>query len=155
MLKSIGSVCFALFAVLLTSCASLFDSAPVPETPPFPEKINPQSAKNSGAPVKDANAVDMMVTSLTMTLISTGTGKIDFAISGESNAKKLAFRVMQKIVDQRLGAYAVKPKYLVGSFVNEKLEWTLRIVTLPSNERIFSKTIPLQAKEDFGKKKSN
>ena len=92
----------------------------------------------------------MMITALTMTLVAHGE-PVRFAIIGESNAKKLAFRVMQRMVEQKLADYATEPDCMVGSFVNEKLEWTLRIVKAGSGKRIFSKTIPLQAKENFGK----
>ena len=60
---------------------------------------------------------------------------------------------MQKIVDQRLGSLCREAEISRGVFCHEKLEWTLRICDTSSNERIFSKTIPLQAKEDFRKKK--
>ena len=132
---------------LLTSCMGFFESGPEPQTPPFSEKVVNQSVQIGNAPVKDTDAVNMMVTSLTMALVSLDEGRIHFAITGESNAKKLAFRVMQKMVDQKLADYATtNPEYIVGSFVNEKLEWTLRIVKKPSNKRIFSKTISLQKK---------
>lgn len=147
--------CFILFIpalVLLTSCMGWFESAPEPLTPPFEEIVSAQSVKFGAGPVKDTDAVNMMITSLTMTLVSRGEGAISFAITGESNAKKLAFRVMQKMVDQKLADYAVsEPQYIVGSFVNEELEWTLRIVKANSGQRLFSKMIPLRKKENFGR----
>ena len=143
--------CFILFIpalVLLTSCMGWFESGPEPLTPPFTETVPAQSVKFGVGPVKDTDAVNMMITALTMTLVSRGEGAISFAITGESNAKKLAFRVMQKMVDQKLADYAVsEPQYIVGSFVNEDLEWTLRIVKTNSGQRLFSKMIPLQKKE--------
>ena len=118
--------CFILFIpalVLLTSCMGWFESGPEPLTPPFTETVPAQSVKFGVGPVKDTDAVNMMITALTMTLVSRGEGAISFAITGESNAKKLAFRVMQKMVDQKLADYAVsEPQYIVGSFVNEDLE---------------------------------
>ncbi len=148
--------CFILFIpalVLLTSCMGWFESGPEPLTPPFTETVPAQSVKFGVGPVKDTDAVNMMITALTMTLVSRGEGAISFAITGESNAKKLAFRVMQKMVDQKLADYAVsEPQYIVGSFVNEDLEWTLRIVKTNSGQRLFSKMIPLQKKENFGRK---
>ena len=147
--------CFILFIpalVLLTSCMGWFESGPEPLTPPFTETVPVQSVKFGAGPVKDTDAVNMMITALTMTLVSRGEGAISFAITGESNAKKLAFRVMQKMVELNLAGYAASgPEYIVGSFVNENLEWTLRIVEADSGKRIFSKMIPLQAKENFGK----
>ena len=138
--------------LLLSACAGWFESGPEPVTPPFRETMATQSVRIGAAPVKDTDAINMMITSLTMTLVSHGEKPIAFAITGESNAKKLAFRVMQKMVDLKLAAYAAsKPAYIVGSFVNENLEWTLRIVEADSGERIFNKMIPLQAKENFGK----
>ena len=114
--------CFILFIpalVLLTSCMGWFESGPEPLTPPFTETVPVQSVKFGAGPVKDTDAVNMMITALTMTLVSRGEGAISFAITGESNAKKLAFRVMQKMVDQKLADYAVsEPQYIVGSFVN-------------------------------------
>ena len=148
--------CFILFIpalVLLTSCMGWFESGPEPLTPPFTETVPVQSVKFGAGPVKDTDAVNMMITALTMTLVSRGEGAISFAITGESNAKKLAFRVMQKMVDQKLADYAVsEPQYIGGSFVNEDLEWTLRIVKANSGQRLFSKMIPLQKKENFGRK---
>ena len=118
--------CFILFIptlVVLTSCMGWFESGPEPLTPPFTETVPVQSVKFGAGPVKDTDAVNMMITALTMTLVSRGEGAISFAITGESNAKKLAFRVMQKMVDQKLADYAVsEPQYIVGSFVNEDLE---------------------------------
>jgi len=140
-----------LFLFFCVSCTCLEDE-PEPLTPPFQESVDRQSAENAGKPVKDTDAVNMMITDLTMTLVSRG-GSVRFAISGRSNAKKLAFRVMQKMVEQKLAEYATEPDHTVGSFVNEKLEWTLRIVKADSGKRIFSKTILLQAKENFGKNK--
>ena len=137
---------------LLPSCTGWLENDPAPARPPFEENIETQSVKIGNSPVKDTDAINMMITSLTMTLVSRGKGPAAFAITGESNAKKLAFRVMQKMVDQKLAAYAVtKPEFIVGSFVNEKLEWTLRIVESDSGKRLFSRMIPLQAKENFGK----
>ena len=148
--------CFILFIpalVLLTSCMGWFESGPEPLTPPFTETVPAQSVKFGVGPVKDTDAVNMMITALTMTLVSRGEGAISFAITGESNAKKLAFRVMQKMVNQKLADYAVsEPQYIVGSFVNEDLEWTLRIVKANSGQRLVSKMIPLQKKEHSGRK---
>ena len=152
MSRLICLVSFVPAILLLTSCAGWFESGPEPVTPPFREKLATQSVNIGPEPVKDTDAINMMITSLTMTLVSRGDKPIAFAITGESNAKKLAFRVMQKMVDLKLAGYAVsKPEYIVGSFVSENLEWTLRIVEADSGKRLFSKMIPLQAKENFGK----
>ncbi len=147
--------CFILLIpalISLTACIGWFESGPEPLTPPFEEEIASQSVRVGTEPVKDVDAINMMITSLTMVLVSQGEGPISFAITGESNAKKLAFRVMQKMVDQKLADYAAsEPQYIVGSFVNEDLEWTLRIVKAGSGKRLFSKMIPLQKKENFGR----
>ena len=152
MSRLICLVSFVPAILLLTSCAGWLESGPEPATPPFREKLATQSVNIGAKPVKDTDAINMMITSLAMTLVSRGNRPIAFAITGESNAKKLAFRVMQKMVELNLAGYAASgPEYIVGSFVNENLEWTLRIVEADSGKRIFSKMIPLQAKENFGK----
>ena len=52
---------FVLPALLLCVSCTFPDNDPEPLTPPFQESVNRQSAENAGKPVKDTDAVNMMI----------------------------------------------------------------------------------------------